>query len=122
MLGRTYITLEALDILDENHTRVFRAVHDQRKQFLTAEMMADFIDGNGTDRDTFLEKFNSSEIRTAAAKMDSETRRYGVNSVPTLIVGGKYIVNMGLGRKLALDIVNHLVLKIQADETAATAG
>ncbi len=120
LLGRTYLTLEQMGILEENHDRLFRAVHDQGKQFLTPEMMADFIDGNGTDREAFLAAFNSAEVRRAAARMESEARENGINSVPMIIVGGQYAVNMGIGRKLSLDVVDHLVEQIRAgDSTGA---
>ena len=115
LLGRTYITLEEMDILEQNHERIFRAVHDQGRQFLTAEMMAEFVDGNGTDAATFLREFNSPTVRRKAAGMEQAARDLRVNSVPTLIVGGEYQVNMNAGRKLALDIVDHLVAKIRAE-------
>ena len=116
LLGRTYITFEQLDILEENHSRVFRAVHDQGKQFLTPEMMADFVDGNGATREEFLSAFNSADVRRQAARMESETRAKSVNSVPTIVVGGQYMVNMGVGRKIALDVVDHLVARIRAED------
>ena len=112
LLGRTYITLESMDALDANHDRIFRAVHDQGKQFLSAEMMAEFVDGNGVSSEDFLRTFNSPAVRTQAARMEQLTAEYQVRSVPTIVVAGRYQINMGIGRKVALRVVDHLVTEV----------
>jgi protein dithiol oxidoreductase (disulfide-forming) len=109
LLAQTYFTLEYLDILEQNHTRFFNAIHDRGIQFLSAEQVADFVDGRGASREEFLQAFNSPEVRRALREADAAQRRIQINSVPTLVVADKYVINMDNGRKVALEIANQLI-------------
>lgn len=109
LLAQTYLTLDYLGILEQNHDRLFRQIHDNRGQFLSADEIADFIAGNGTSRDEFLRAFNSPQVRRALRDADVEMRDFGIASVPTLVVAGKYVVTMDQGRKTALDIADYLI-------------
>ena len=109
LLAQTYLTLEHLDIVDDNHARLFRHIHENRGQFLSAEAVADFVDGNGASREEFLEAFNSAEVRRALRAADTAQRTAGISAVPTIVVADKYLVTMDHGRKVALEIVDHLI-------------
>ncbi len=117
LLAQTYLTFEHLDILDENHTRLFRQIHDRQAQFLSADQIADFVDGHGVTREEFLRAFNSPSVRRALREADAVQRNAQISSVPTLMVADKYVINMDSGRKVALDIVDHLIAKERAEET-----
>lgn len=109
LLARAYITLDELDALDPNHDRLFRAIHDTGRQFLSAEALADFMDGYGVTRQQFLETFDSPTVRARVRQAERDQRDMGIASVPTLVVNDRYRVNMNVGRKQALDVVDHLV-------------
>jgi len=120
ILAQTFLALQDLGIEKENHERIFKAIHDQGRQFLSVEMMADFIDGYGATRDEFLRSFNSPGVRRGAAEFESLQTRYAVQGVPTIAVAGKYMVKMEVGRKIALDVVDHLIaLERKADSAPA---
>ncbi len=119
LLGQAYLTLETTGTLDENHSRIFKAIHDNRRQFLSADMIADFVDGYGIDKKAFLRNFNSSQVRRSFQQAGEDERRLLIPSVPTLVVAGKYVVNMD-SRKTALDIVDYLIEKEMAADSAAT--
>ena len=121
LLGRAYLTLETAGALDENHTRIFRAIHDNGRQFLSDDMMANFVDGYGIDKDEFLRTSRSPQVRRALQQVEQDQQQYTIASVPTLVVAGKYLVNMDVGRKTALDVVNYLIeLETAAPNTPAT--
>ena len=109
ILAQSYYALESLGALDANHDRLFRAIHDSGRQFLTPDMVADFVDGNGTTKAEFLRAFESAEVRRATRDAERRQREVKINSVPTLVVGEKYVVNMDPGRKAALAIADHLI-------------
>ncbi|MBM4202939.1 MAG: thiol:disulfide interchange protein DsbA/DsbL [Gammaproteobacteria bacterium] len=111
LLGQTYFTLEDLGALKENHSRLFKAIHDQGKQFLSVEELADFVDGKGTTRDDFTRAFNSSTVRRFAGQMERMQSRHEVQAVPTIVVAGKYVIKSDVPRKIALDVVDHLIAK-----------
>ena len=115
LLGQAYLTLETTGTLEQNHSRIFKAIHDNRRQFLSADMIADFVDGHGIDKKAFLRNFNSPQVRRALRQAGEDERRLVIPSVPTLVVAGKYVVNMD-SRKTALDIVDYLVALERAAE------
>ena len=121
ILGQTFLTLQDLGIEEENHTRLFNAIHDQGKQFLSVEMIADFIDGHGATKEEFLRSFNSPKVRRGAGEFESIQTRYAVQGVPTITVAGKYMVKMEVGRKIALDVVDHLVALERSESSTPAA-
>ena len=120
MLGRAYLTLEDTDALEQNHTRIFRAIHDARRQFLTPEMVADYVDGRGISSEDFLKSYNSPKMRRATADADRDVRKFQINATPSLLVGGQYVVGMTGGQKRALQVAEHLIEKIRAQEAGDT--
>ncbi|MEM1432687.1 MAG: thiol:disulfide interchange protein DsbA/DsbL [Pseudomonadota bacterium] len=109
LLAKTYLALELEEALPRNHERLFRAIHDQQRQFLSADQLADFVAGRGITRERFLATFNSSRVQRRLNEIDQLSRRASVRSVPSLIVANRYLVNMDGGRKRALEIANHLL-------------
>ena len=109
ILGHAYLALEQAGALERNHERLFRAIHDNGRQFLNASQVADFVDGHGISREAFLEGYNSTAVRRALARNEARQRRLGVSAVPSLTVADKYRVNMDVGRRQALEVASHLV-------------
>ncbi|NBC23041.1 MAG: thioredoxin domain-containing protein [Gammaproteobacteria bacterium] len=116
LLGRTYVTLDELDALDDNHDRLFRAIHDNGRQFLSPEMIADFVDGYGVSREAFLREFDSPAVRSRMRQAERDQTELGIRAVPTLVVDDKYRVGMDVGRKVALDVVDHIIAMERAEE------
>ena len=115
VLARTHVALERHDALDANHARIFRAIHDRNRQFLTAEAMADFVAGYDIDRQTFLAAVGSAATASAVERDAAESAAIGVFAVPSLVVDGKYIINMGVGRKQALANLDALIEELLAE-------
>ncbi len=111
LLGQAYLTLADLGVLDQNHMRIFKAIHEQNRQFLSIEEMAEFVDGKGVSAEEFTRAFNSSAIRRSAGQMERMQLRYEVQAVPTIVVAGKYVIKSDVPRKIALDVVDHLLEK-----------
>ena len=109
ILGQTYLALERAGALAQNHERLFRAIHDNGRQFLGASDIADFVDGHGTSREAFLEAYSATEVRRALARNEARQNRLGISSVPSLTVADKYRINMDVGRRQALKVADHLV-------------
>jgi thiol:disulfide interchange protein DsbA len=119
LLAQSYFALQSVNALDDNHDRIFKAIHDNHKQFLTADMVADFVDGHGVTRAAFLTAFNSPGVAHAMADAAKRERALRVNSVPYLTVADHYAVNMDtVPRKKAFDVVNFLVAKTLAERPA----
>jgi len=115
ILGRTYLTLAANNALEENHTRIFRAIHDRRRQFRTAEAIGDYVDGRGISKTDFMRTFNSPRIKTAARKAESDIREFDISATPSIVVADRYVVGMKGGMGRALQVVDKLIVEIRQD-------
>lgn len=118
LLARAHLALAAIDGLESNHERMFNAIHNSGRQFTTAEQIADFVNGkDGVTKASFMDAYNSSAVKRKLSKIDAAGRKVGVTSVPSLVVDGRYRINMSVGRKQSLEVARHLVDKILASET-----
>lgn len=118
LLARAYLTLDETGALAQNHDRLFAIIHDAGRQFLSAEALADFVDGYGVDRAEFLRVFNSSRIETRLQDAERAQRELGISGVPMLVIDDKYRIGMDVGRKRSLDIADYLI----AQDEPANAG
>jgi len=119
LLGRHYYTLQAMDAPEENHMRVFRAIHEARQAFNGPEKMIQFAESSGLDRESYVKAFNSTEVSNSLNRADQMARRLRVAAVPTIIVQGKYLVRTTstVGPRRMLQVIDHLVAKEQAAES-----
>ena len=109
LLSQTYFTLQEMGEIEANHERIFRAIHDERRQFLTADMMADYLAGWDVDKTQFLRTFDSPAVKRKTRQAERDQREFGINSVPMLMVGGKYLVSMNNGQRRALAVIDQLL-------------
>jgi len=110
MFAKAFHALARHGVLEQNHDRLLRAIHDRNRQFNTPASLADFV--QGVDRDTFLSSMSSPRV---AREVQAAERRFialGLTTVPAIVVNDKYIVNMGVGRKQALDATGDLVQEL----------
>lgn len=120
LLAQTYYALEALDILEQNHDRVFRRIHNTRRMFSGPDDVAEFIDGHGASAAEFLEAWNGPEVRRMLREGEAAQREVVIRAVPALTVNGTYLVTMDVGRKVALEVVDHLIALEQGGAPATT--
>ncbi len=111
LLARTYYTMEEMDILEDHHSALFRAIHEVRRRLDSAEAITTFLEERGVDPVRFRSIFNSSMISGRIQRADQLVRQLKVPSVPAIVINGEYLVrptpNVGLSRML--DVMDHLV-------------
>ncbi|MGB5178529.1 MAG: thiol:disulfide interchange protein DsbA/DsbL [Gammaproteobacteria bacterium] len=110
-LARAFYTAEALGIEEEFHARMFAAIHMQDRDLDDLDALAAIFSEQGIDRDRFEEVFNSEEVNRKVQEAGMLTRRYGIDSVPAIVVNGRYRTNPVLagGASRILDAVNALI-------------
>jgi len=109
LLARAHVVLGREGALEANHARLFRAIHDRNRQFTDRSRLADFLDGYGVERDAFLAAIDTPDVRRSVAGVDRAFREAGLFGVPAMVVADRYVVNMEIGFKQALDVVDQLV-------------
>jgi hypothetical protein len=98
-IARLYYTIKALNLGDEAHINVYKDWQLKRKSFRTASDMAAFAKRHGYDEQKFMEVYSSFGVGLKAKnaiRLVNSLGNAGVfDSVPTVIVNGKYKVIRG---------------------------
>lgn len=117
-----YYVAQLLGIEDKVHQAFFDELHKKRKRLNSIEATAAFFERFGVTRTKFMEIYNSFAVKTRLSQADRKMRNYGANSVPTLIINGKYrtdvTMNGGSYEKL-FRLVNYLIEKETKETQAA---
>ncbi len=71
---KIFYALESIGKLDAMHTKVFNAIHVDRKRMLDPNEIADFMAKNGIDRKAFLDAYNSFSVTTNAQRANKIRR------------------------------------------------
>lgn len=116
MHARLFYTLEALGRLDELHPVVFREVQVNGNKLDTADKIGAFLRAHGVTAEDFRKTFNSFSVETRLKRADLLGRRYRVQSVPLVIVNGKYASDLGMAGspEALLSLVNELAMQEHA--------
>ena len=79
--------------IDDVHYLIFEEIHIEINRLNTEEQMIDFLSKSGIDSSKFIEKYKSYGTEARIKKADNLARKYQINSVPTIIVNGKYLTS-----------------------------
>jgi len=105
-----------MDLVDTMQQKVFNAVHLEHQRLDTPEAIAAFMTKNGVDARRFMSIFNSFGIRTKVQEANQLMDAYGVDSVPTLAVQGRFLTSPALakGEEKTLSVVEYLAGQVRA--------
>jgi thiol:disulfide interchange protein DsbA len=115
--ARLFYTLMALGKLDQLHTKVFDEIHQKGDELYvqgdpqaTMQSQMHFAEANGISAADFTNAYNSLGVQSDLQKADSLGRRYQIDSVPTIVIDGKYRtdVEMAGGEDKLIDLINDL--------------
>lgn len=128
LFALAYYTARVMGIAEESHEAMFRAVHDERRQFRNFDDIAKFYSDYGVDKDSFINTSQSFAVDAAMRQNRNSVRSYGIRSTPSVIVQGKWLVSVGAFSSYdeMLEAVDYLVAREaeklglgEADESAA---
>jgi protein dithiol oxidoreductase (disulfide-forming) len=91
-LAKAFYVADALGVLEEIHTPLFEAIHDKKKKMNDQEALQKFfLDKAGISKEDFDETYDSFSVEDVdIPRAKNKTKEYGVDSVPTIIINGKY--------------------------------
>lgn len=88
-----HLTLEAMGLSEQMSARVFHAMHVQRVRLNREEVIFDWIPKQGIDKAKFMSFWNSFGVKTKLRRVPQILNAYKVESVPTVIVDGRYMTS-----------------------------
>jgi protein dithiol oxidoreductase (disulfide-forming) len=98
-----FYTLQALGKLDQLHSKVFDEIH--RKGDLlytegddkaTLQSQLQFAKANGISESDFMNAYNSFGVQNSLQQADDLVRRDRIDSVPTIVIDGKFVSDAGM--------------------------
>jgi len=103
--ARLMYTAEALGVMDQAHPAVFEEIHRKGNMLLEDDAIISFFADLGVSEADFREAYGSFGVTSALKRAENLTRRYGIRSVPILVVNGKYVTE-GTEIKTFDDLLN----------------
>jgi thiol:disulfide interchange protein DsbA len=91
--AKLYYALQQMGKIDEVHNLIFEEIHLESNRLNTEQQMVDFLGKRGIDTNEFMEKYNSFGTEARIKKASNLAKKYQINSVPTIIVNGKYLTS-----------------------------
>ena len=91
--ARIMYTAEALGKLDEAHEGIFKAIHQEGNMLTSEDELVQFFGRYGVSKTEFLDAYNSFGVSSSVKRAENLTRRYGIRSVPVIVVNGKYVTD-----------------------------
>lgn len=90
--AQTYFTSERLGLVGKTHEAFFDAIHKDRQPLTNQRTIAKFFSEYGVSPDKFNEIFTSFGVESKLRIATREATFYQINSVPMVVVNGKYLV------------------------------
>lgn len=112
--AQAYYTAEILDVLDKVHGPIFNAIHKEKNQLADVASIRELFIKNGVSGDDFESGFYSFAVDARLRRDQRTLGKYQGNSVPTMIVNGKYRIDSsmtGHSNDKMLEVVNYLIKK-----------
>jgi len=111
-----YYALETIGAVQAMQLKIFRAIHIEHKRLEKGEDIAAFVGANGGDAAKFLAAFKSFSVNTSVARAKKLMADFKVDSVPTLIVQGRWMTSSSQAgsAERALAVVDQLVQRVRS--------
>lgn len=109
--ARAFYAAEALDVVAELHSPIFREIHNNQNFLDSQGALAEFFEQHGVEADAFNAAYESFAVNTKLNRADELSRRYRIASVPTVVINGKYTTDAGMagGYDELIDLIDDLV-------------
>ena len=89
--ARIFYTAEALNKLDVMHDAIFKEMHVNRKQLTSEDDIREFFARFDVSEEEFNSTSRSFGVESKLKRAKNLTQRYRIQSVPLLVINGKYL-------------------------------
>src|SRR5690606_3177535 len=90
--AQLYFTIQALDLEEQLHDKIYNAIHKDKKDILDNEKERNkFLEKENIDVAKFNEAYNSFGINSKLSQAKEVNKNYKISSSPTIIVDNQYV-------------------------------
>lgn len=111
--ARLFYLAEVFKVSEQFHTKMFTALHIEKKRLINQDDQRAFFVGLGVDGAAFDKAYNSFSVNSKLRQADAKIRNYQISGVPAIIVNGKYVISAGSagGEVEMLKVADYLIAK-----------
>ncbi|MEY3611058.1 MAG: Thiol:disulfide interchange protein DsbA precursor [Pseudomonadota bacterium] len=108
---RLYYTLEAMNLVEKMHVRVFTAIHGEKQMLNTDAAVLAWAEKQGIDKTKFAEVYKSFGVATKAKRAVQLQNDFKIEGVPSLGVAGRFYTDGSLAGSMprALQVADALI-------------
>jgi thiol:disulfide interchange protein DsbA len=108
---RLYFTLEAMNLVEKMHMRVFTAIHGEKQMLNTDAAVLAWAEKQGIDKAKFEQAYKSFGVATKAKRAVQLQNDFKIEGVPSLGVAGRYYIDGTLAGSMprALQVADALI-------------
>jgi thiol:disulfide interchange protein DsbA len=108
---RLYFTLEAMNLVEKMHIRVFTAIHGEKQMLNTDAAVLAWAEKQGIDKAKFEQAYKSFGVATKAKRAVQLQNDFKIEGVPSLGVAGRYYIDGTLAGSMprALQVADALI-------------
>ncbi|HYM35047.1 MAG TPA: thiol:disulfide interchange protein DsbA/DsbL, partial [Steroidobacteraceae bacterium] len=116
--ARFYFAAQSLGKLEELHPLIFREIHMNGNPLNTLDKAREFFAAHGVDANDFQKNFGAMSLERKIDNAVLWAQRYRISSVPTFVVNGKYITDVGMAgsEDQLFELLNELAAREHAKE------
>ncbi len=108
-----YYALEELRLADQYSKTIFDEIHKKKRSLHTEGSVLAFVQTLGIDKTEFQQVLNSEAVKKKMRKGKGVMTQYKISGVPSFVVNGRYLVNVGMAGspEQLFDILDFLLMK-----------
>ncbi len=111
--AQVFFALQGIGELERLHTKLFDALHVAKRDLKNRAAVDAFLEENAVDMVKFNEAMGSFSVAAKVNRARALMRRYGVRSVPTMVVDGRYRSGTGFrSYEEITEVMDHVVDKV----------
>jgi thiol:disulfide interchange protein DsbA len=111
--AQAFYAFESMGITSKMHEVFFKAVQEQKAALNDENSIANYVASQNVAKQKFLDAYHSFGVRLKLEKAKQLNQDFGISSVPTIVVDGKYLTSeaMAGGEEAVFQLVNELIAK-----------
>lgn len=120
-LAKAYFTAKNLNVVNRITPVIFEAIHKQHQDLTSRDALLKFFQKNGVKPDDFAGAFDfTPEVDAQIQHGDALMREYNIYQIPSFVVNGTYVTDLGLTHgdpKRLMKILDYLIQKVRTENT-----
>ncbi|MCX7946289.1 MAG: thiol:disulfide interchange protein DsbA/DsbL [Hydrogenophilus sp.] len=120
-LATLYYALEVIGEKTRLHSKIFAALQIEKIPLYDRDAARLWLKEQGVDDAAFVAAWDSLAVQTKVKQADREARAHKIDSVPTLVIAGRYRTSAALagGHDAVLKVADQLIARVRRERSSS---